>query len=422
METFGAEEVGIVLGVRERKVGRIEPGLGISSEGQCSGDLSAGDVNFLGRALRVTLDWQKRIGMERSMGGLEIADPRIGAKVPVGVRGKVFRDVGSDRMLPSAGNGVGRESDRQGVLMEGSWSPERYPRLALSAGPVVERVKSAGGVGVSGAEDQTMLVMKGTLNLTELGEPMPRKGQRFALDYAVGAGMGVPGAPDRRLMRRGIFQKLVARVSQYLPVGRVGTLALGGTIGLASQNLPWHEQSPLGGPSSVRGYLFSELGRSPVFATGRAEFRFPLITPEADEEEEVIEADNGIALDQSEEKSSSLKSEASFGVESGAGTFKKESSSTNRDGKLIVTKDGIKGDAGGGKTVGKVNRLGLPKLPSIVGVLFADGAKTEVLNGRAAGSCQGIGVRIGGILTVDYVRTQSGRDPMLHFGVVDRSL
>jgi hypothetical protein len=106
----------------------------------------------------------------------------------------------------------------------------------------------------------------------------------------------------------------------------------------------------------------------------------------------------------------------------GGGDSDGDSDGGGGDGKLVITKDGIQGGGDGGGAEAKSSGFALPELPSIVGVVFADAAATGLRSGQTVGASYGVGLRIGGVISVDFVRTLAGREPRLHFGVVDRNL
>lgn len=415
LEVLGPNEVGVLVSVRERKSGRIEPGIGINSEGRSYGDLSLEDANFLGRAQKLRVEWQRRIGMRRSAGGVEFEDPRVGARFPVAFRGRLYRDVNASRALPGGTTGVplraANERDREGLMAEAGWSPGRYPRLALSSGPVIERVQPLPGFPGARVDNQALWVSSATLDLTEVGASMPRRGRRFSVEYGVGTGIDMQVSPsDRRRGMPEVFHRMSARAAQYLPLGRAGSLAVGGAVALGSDNLPYHEQKPLGGPGTVRGYTYGELGRSPSYATGRIELRVPLVTPAPEEDDNVESGSQGIPAPE-QDGTPAGKPRAPF----------KSRRNANNEGRVVVTKDGIQG--GDGEAVTKTNSFGMPALPSIVGVVFADTLSTDLFSGRAEGVSHGIGLRIGGLIAVDLARTNMrGHEPRLHFGMIDRNL
>jgi POTRA domain, ShlB-type/Omp85 superfamily domain len=416
LEVLGPMQVGVLVSVRERRSGRIEPGLGMNSDGKSYGDLSLEEGNLFGRAQKLRIEWQRRIGMRRSAGGIEFEDPRVGARLPVAFRGRVYRDVNADRALPGGPAGeqlrAANDRDREGLMGDVGWSPGRYPRLALSTGPVVERVRPLPGDVGARADTQAMWVSSANLDLTEVGAAMPRRGRRIFVEYGLGTPIQVISRPERRRGRPEVFHRVTARAAQYVPLGAAGSLAVGGTVSLATENLPYHEQKSLGGPGTVRGFHYGELGRSPAYAIGRVELRVPLVTPVPNEEEE----------ESSEGKEAALPGPEQDGTPAGKprAPFKARRNE-NRERGIVVTKDGIQ--APDGEKAVASGSFGWPKLPSIVGVLFADTASTEVFTGQSAGVSHGIGLRIGGLIAVDLARTNlRGREPRLHFGMIDRNL
>ncbi len=58
--------------LNELPTARIEPGFGMNGDGRIYGDISVLDNNFLGRAQTLRLEWQRRLDMVRSAGGIGI--------------------------------------------------------------------------------------------------------------------------------------------------------------------------------------------------------------------------------------------------------------------------------------------------------------------------------------------------------------
>jgi outer membrane protein assembly factor BamA len=408
LEVFGPNEVGVLVSVQERKTGRLEPGAGINSDGRVYGDVSLVDANFRGRAQYIRAEWQRRLGMARSAGSLEFVDPRVGARIPVSYRARVYRDSNSSRSLPGlgdAGHSVAgaasaagalrneHDRDRDGFLVEIGWRPSPLPKLHLGAGPLFERIHPlrSSSVDMDCPDHQAMMMLTASYNGAE-ASALPRHGGRINADYGFGAPVDFHGANE-------IFHRVSARLAQYFPLGATSSLAVGLSLGTGSKNLPWHEQKPLGGPATIRGYKYGELGRVPSFATGRIEIRVPLVSPTADD----VQGDDATAAAASAATDAAVAASATANADA-AGDI-----TVNKRSAFI----GMKAAA---------ISLGLPKLPGIVGVVFADTASADMLGTDQIGASYGVGLRVGGVISVEYAWTRAGREPRLHFGLVDRNL
>lgn len=414
------DSVELTLRVRERPSCRVEPGVGMTSDGRVYGDLSLVDNNLFGRAQRLQLDWQKRLELSRASGGLVFEDARVGARIPVSFRARAYRNSNSSRGVPRgrvrrvmpviAGQDVRIsrpadggddgslrfEKDRDGAMVELSYRPGGG-NLQLSVAPAAERVlpnvaeRAAGIAPVLQAVWQTSVA-----HITRLPVDLPNFGHLARVESLVGRQLADGG---------NTFQKVTVRVSQYFKVAKQASVAVAGTLEVGSDNLPWHEQKSLGGPANVRGYNYGELGRYKSFGLGRVELRIPLTkVGGADGEGEGAEVENV------------------EGEEGGPATRAKRGAPKDAEGSG-------KGGAANGldeKSKRSTGNLVSPKmfdnLPALTGVLFADAALGGFDEREPAGASYGLGLRVGGVISVDWTRTLDGRKSRLHFGLVDRNL
>lgn len=415
LENMGPTDVGVVVSVRELKTSRVEPGVGINSDGSVYGDVSVLDPNFLGRAQRLRIEWQRRLGITRGAGGIDIEDARIGARIPFAFRGRVYRNSNANRQLVGGSSNqpvtTDSERDRDGILCQFGWKLPHHPRIQLAVGPVLERIDPAFNMSSTGTEYQGLCSSTIAYDSAEQSL-LPRHGIRASTEYAVGKKLNVRNAD--------VFQRIVARLAGYIPFGGTGSIAIGVTAGTGSSNVPKYEQKALGGPGTLRGYEFGELGRALTYATGRIELRVPLLMPKSDDDEPKSDHKDPAKLEKNDHRNQKTNSPAK---KKGALFFFKARENTVDNPSAVVTKDGVRNP---GMTEddnsAEARSTGLPKLPSIVGTVFLDSASREALPGNFEGLSYGVGVRIGGMITVEFAQTRTGRRPGLHFGVVDRNL
>lgn len=427
------ERVELTLHVKERPTCRIEPGAGVTSDGRVYGDISLVDNNFRGQAQRIRLEWQKRLDAARAAGCLVFEDMRVGANIPLSFKVRLYRDANSSRGVPSSRlsrvSGVDRdrdatqgietplryEKDRDGAMVELGYRPGKA-NLLLSLAPILERIEpnsSERAAGGSAALVQTVLQTSLT-HVTRLPIDCPRFGHVARVENYIGR--TVSGGAQ-------VFRKTLVRLGQYLPVGNRASIAVGANLGFGSQNLPWHEQRSLGGLTNVRGYEYGELGRYKSFGTGRVELRVPLTRAPSTGAEG--DGDGG------EEEKTGKEEKEKTGKEEKERTGKKEK---EKAGKVEKEKAGKKKEkaevtSSGSEDDGKIRKSGnlmLPKmvenLPPLVGVLFGDVALSNEDGREPIGTSYGLGMRIGGVITVDWTRTMDGRASRIHFGLVDRNL
>lgn len=95
-----ATGVTLVLSVTEKRSGRLEPGVGIRSDGQAFGHVVLSDTNWRGRGQLLRADWQRRVGMSRPAGGVEFVDPRHGATRRWSYAARLFREPGAHQLVP----------------------------------------------------------------------------------------------------------------------------------------------------------------------------------------------------------------------------------------------------------------------------------------------------------------------------------
>lgn len=405
-------QVELILKIRERKNCRIEPGVGMTSEGRVYGDVSVVDNNWRGKMQRLVFEWQKHVDMASFSGRFAFEDMRFGAKIPVSIKARAYRNSSASRERAPSGSmrrgdasGTTRrgqdarsqvqgalarseryEMDRDGALVELGYRPGMN-KLLLTLSPMIENVRPTPGLGERIV--QAVLQM-GAMHVTRLPVDTPRSGHLVAFEYSMG----------KQLLREGDggFKKAMIKLSKYFGVRKHSSLAMGLTVGIGSDDLPWHEQKSLGGVSNVRGYRYGELGRYKTYSVGRMELRVPLTKIGSNNEEKKSKPDDdGKSTDETIAERGGLKEE--------------------------------KDEDNGNEMESKNGNLFSPKmfdtLPALVGVLFGDVASNESSRGmmmESVGASYGLGLRVGGVVSVDWTRTFDGKQARLHFGLIDRSL
>ena len=276
LEIVSPEEVEAIVYLRERLSGHFEPGIAISADGKVEADVSLVDNNFRGLGQRVRAVWKRRMDKGKMSGGLEFDNPRVGSTVPLTYKFRLYRDAGSDRTihlhdgrntqeyLNSIDESVlVSERDRNGALFDLKYQPT--PFSVFSIGPVVEKVL---GRGREPGENQ-ILITATAKNETARPFNSPHSGHSAKFEYSIGARL------SERNTSKTPFQRGLVYLAQYFELGKMCILALRGQIGLGSGNLPYWEQTLLGGARTLRGFTYGELGRAGNHAAGRVELRFP---------------------------------------------------------------------------------------------------------------------------------------------------
>ena len=389
VKVINNENVDLILYLRERPSGRVEPGVGLTSDGRFYGDLSISDNNLMGRAQRFRIAWQKKVDLARSAGGIAFEDMRIGARIPFSYKFRAYRDSNSGRRVPSGsmtrslvdtlqvsdipqapeGDSSSRhEKDRDGLLFEVGYRP-RKTNWMLTVSPIFEAVHPHNGDFTERNSIFQLVAQTCLLHATRLPIDLPRSGHFARLEQSIGTTLSDAN---------NTFRKTILTAVQYVGIGRQCSMAVGSNMGLGSENLPWHEQRSLGGMGTVRGYGYGELGRYKSFAVGRAEFRVPL----------------------------TFDSEANTNIE---GEEQKAKESEKFEEKESDSPKGV------------IPANFFEKLPPLVGFVFGDAAATIDENRlQALGSSYGLGVRIGGTFTVEWVSTGDGKNSRVQLGLVDR--
>lgn len=405
------DSVQLTLRLCERSPGRIEPGAGITSDGKVYGDVSIVDNNFMGRAQRLRVEWQKRLDVPRPSGGVAFEDMRIGARVPLSFRLRAYRDCNSTRLL-SAGPVISRadngdregantnvmdresplryEKDRDGVLIDVGYRATES-NLLFNFTPMIEHIHP-NAVDSNGSSSLQTVFQSAVTHATRYTVDCPRAGHMFRVEQYLGT--PILTEPDP-------FYKIIFRAAQYFGLPARSSIVVGGVLGLGSENLPWHEQRSLGGQPTVRGYSYGELGRHRKYATGRLELRVPL------------PFNLGRYDDEKEEDPETLKKGGSEMPVSGSdnatdGPLLKESNVTSPDKKGSVANMIPKGAA--------------DRMSPLVGVVFADAASVGPKEFNVLGTSYGIGLRVGGVISVELTSTGDGMRSRLHFGLVDRNM
>lgn len=406
------ESVQLTLRLCERSPGRIEPGAGITSDGKVYGDVSIVDNNFMGRAQRLRVEWQKRLDVPRPSGGIAFEDMRIGARVPLSFRLRAYRDCNSTRSLP-VGPAVSRvdNGDREGAnanIMDRE-SPLRYEKdrdgilidlgyraaescLLFNFTPMLEHIHP-NAVDENGTSSLQTVLQSAVTHATRFTIDCPRAGHMVRVEQYLGT--PILTAPDP-------FYKIVFRAAQYFGLPSKSSIVVGSVLGLGSENLPWHEQRSLGGQPTVRGFTYGELGRHRNYATARVELRVPLPFNLVKYDENDSKVDISNASEDSAAKPVNSPNSAAETTESKEGNMKSQEKRTPT-GNMIPSRSP-------------------DKMPPLVGVLFADAASVGSKESDVLGTSYGIGLRVGGVISVELTGTGDGRRSRLHFGLVDRSM
>lgn len=392
MKPIDASKVELVLRVCERPRGRVEPGAGITSDGRVYGNLSVVDNNLFGRAQRLRMEWEKKIDSGRFSGGIAFENKRLGASIPISIMARAYRDSNSGRSIPIAGaisraaNSVTNstlsqsdandahsqstlafEKDRDGAMIELSYQP-RGKHVMFSVAPMLELVHSTQNAS-NGATPQFVL-QTALSHLTGKGIGNPRGGHLIRLENYIGKHLS---------QGQESFHRSCLRIAKYCGIGPLASIAVGASFGYGSRNLPWHEQKSLGGYGTVRGYNYGELGRYKSYGVGRIELRVPLTAP--------LQQDSATSGDAKDNDGESDQSPAT--------------ETTRRS----ILPPGV-----------------LQNLPDLVGVMFRDVAATTNRGPEVVGHSFGLGLRIGGIIALEWTQTEDGKGSRLHFGLVDQLL
>lgn len=410
VKVLSNDQVELILRLRERPAGRIEPGAGIASDGRVYGDISIIDNNVMGRGQRMRVEWQKRLDVNRSAGGVAFEDKRLGSRIPLSFRMRAYRDCNSARGIPGGSVPRAVASEREGAEANvmGTDTPLRYEKdrdgLLFDVGyrpigsstmfnftPMVEHIHSSASDPSSTSSLQAIL-QTGFTHATRVPTELPRDGHIFRIEQFLGTPLRAAFDP---------FYKINMQLSKYAAFGPRASLALNSTMGAGTGNLPWHEQKSLGGQRSVRGYEYGELGRYTTFATGRLELRVPLAFSKA----EVVDpaAAAAVPADGAVERKGLGKS-----VPSKVGT-----------GQSMMAANGIPETAAEPDT--PLSKKVLARLPPLVGVLFGDVAAVDTGNRELSGASYGLGMRIGGVVAAEWTSTADGRRSRLHFSLIDHA-
>lgn len=406
------ESVQLVLRLCERSPGRIEPGAGITSDGKVYGDVSIVDNNFMGRAQRLRVEWQKRLDVAKPSGGIAFEDMRIGARFPLSLRLRAYRDCNSTRSLPvgpavsrvdngdregANANVMDRESplryekDRDGILFDLGYRATES-RLLFNFTPTLEHIHP-NAVDVNGTSSLQTVLQSAVTHATRFTIDCPRAGHMIRVEQYLGT--PILTAPDP-------FYKIILRAAQYFGLPSKSSIVVGGVLGLGSENLPWHEQRSLGGQPTVRGFSYGELGRHRTYTTARLELRVPLpFNPMTYSDEKDSDMDNFQEEDNMVKPAEDLNG-ATRGTKSKDNNTKSPEKKTP-PGNMIPSRSP-------------------DKMPPLVGVLFADAASVGPKESDVLGTSYGVGIRVGGAISVELINTGDGRRPRLHFGLVDRSM
>lgn len=360
--------VSLTLRIRERPTRRIEPGLGITGTGNIYGDLTFLDSNFQGRAQRLSIDCQRRLDPGRASATLRFDDPRVGASPALSWTFRAFRAATArpgrvTRVMPVIGGPDPRAP--QADVPDGDRDGVRA-ELSWRPGRNAWQLTAAPGVEKVVDGGAVQMVLSGAVaHVSRRPVDLPGGGHLARVEAGVGSVFGARS-----------FAKVVGRAAQYFTVGK-GSMAVAVEGGVGSDAIPVWERRALGGARDVRGYAWGELGSFRRFGLARAELRVPLGW------KETLDAEL-----------------AEVAGEVGP-----------------VGKDGVVRKSTGNL----VSRKMFDTLQGLTGVVFADAATGGAGDG-VVGASYGIGVRVGGVVSVDWTRTFDGRKSRLHFGLIDRSL
>lgn len=414
--------VELVLYLRERSTGRIEPGAGMSSDGRVFGDISISDNNFMGRAQRLRLAWQKRLDEGRSSGGIMFEDMRIGAKLPLSYKIKAYRDASSKRAIPSnrvSSQQNGRpdlhdddlfyEKDRDGIMLDLGYRP-KHTYMMFNLTPMYEIIHPNLVNSSSAFTTSQVVLQTAYTHATRLPVELPRAGHFARIEHSVGSVLRQSTRP---------FYKAVVSVSQYFGIKRFASVAVAGALGFGSENLPWHEQKSLGGHRNVRGYWYGELGRHKSYGTARVEMRVPLTHLD-----EAVDSRKSVDDDKDRDSADSREQQDKENKRTERPATKQRSNRRGkRDSGSVDSSEQQNTDSKDDETEGKTRPLSIfqNKLPPLVGVVFGDVAVSTSSNRELLGASYGVGVRVAGVITVDWTRTFEEGKSRLRVGLVDRS-
>lgn len=62
------------------------------------------------------------------------------------------------------------------------------------------------------------------------------------------------------------------------------------------------------------------------------------------------------------------------------------------------------------------------RLPSLAAYVFADSATSGAFDSVISGGSHGVGIRVAGLLNLEFARAAHGRPPRLHLTLVDQRL
>jgi len=394
--------------VREEPRGRFEPGFGMNQDGKVYGDLSLLDKNFLGKAQTLRFEWQKRLDTVRAAAGIEFYDPRIGSNIPISYSMRGFRKSDSARQLPREDRPRGEananqvrlgpihsifeqelDSDRDGMVVDATYSFGERGNAALTVGPIVERIHWRELVN---SEINTRIITqaawKSTLSHVTFSPAFaPKEGHRLNLEHIVG-----------NVHRgQGTFHKFAAALAQQVPLTRWANLSISTVVGIGTRNVPLHETTVLGGFSSVRGYMYGELGRATSWRTARVEVRVPFAHDDSNASDTGLIKPGRKAVREGSEKVGKI-------ITPGTPAF----------GPKLNERKGLK------IPMGATNIM--EKLPNMTGYAFFDTASQGAFETAISGSSFGVGMRVAGLINVELAKAAHGRDPKLTVSLVDHRI
>jgi len=261
MEYRKRDEVVLHLKATELPFVRLEPGIGIRSDGQVYGDCRLIHNNVQGKWNTFSFQWGRRLGQEKSVLYAEYLDRRLESGLPLAFKLHAYREPSRAR------KGMG---DRDGF---------RMCLLNRLHGPF-QMESCLYGERVGGFEESAMVHadhLASNLDISFDARRIATQGKRHRLALDRGFGFGDLSVP---------FLRGFAETAVYVPVslGKLEGAHFAGLVNLRMGNpsLPeWQchwlgEREYLGGVAACRGFDHGELGLAHASSTISLEFRVPV--------------------------------------------------------------------------------------------------------------------------------------------------
>lgn len=428
IKSVASDKVRLVLKLCERRTRSAEPGAGLTSDGRIYGDFTLVDDNFMGRAQQIRLDFEKRVDSPNPAVGFAFEDMRIGAFIPLSFRLRAYRDCNAvmssvnetEADHDSTSTSTVRpnlplryEKDRDGILLDLGYRP-KDSTLIFSFTPMFEhiyanRINTSESSGHPRPFVQAVL-QTGVTHTTRRPIDLPRGGHLLRIEHTFGSNLtpvssnnSTDDSSSNRSNSDRLFHRVKVKLINYFAVASRSSIAARIIAGFGSDNLPSHEQRALGGHGSVRGFRYGELGRLKSYGTGRIELRVPLGSNGRDQLDDPNTSK--LANDQGEDDTSRPPAQ--------------QQPIEQQSEKILENdQDKLKVDSNNNFMAPSL----FDRLPALVGVLFTDTAFTDVREPQHLGSSVGLGLRVGGVIAIDWISTMDGRPSRVHFSLVDRAM